>query len=150
MRSDRRPGWHDVVRRHWQKTTGFLLASTEPCVEVRDDELAAIEERRVLVGLSIEDLEAWDPPRSWLLGAVLCPGDSTEPLAAWAKDHDVDPSRVHFYLHPDTPWSALLPWDDAGYPTDQVDDDVDSWTRLHRLFGLALNERVVKDWAGMP
>lgn len=147
--SDRAPGWYEIVRQNWQKTTAHLLADTEPCIKIRDDELEAIEENRVLVGLSFEALDAWVPSGSWMLAILLCPGDDLTRLISWAGEHEIDPSRVHFYLHPDTPWQILEPWRKAGYPTDRVDDDIDSWERLHRLFGLALSERIVKDWSDM-
>lgn len=146
MTVERGPDWARVVRDNWHRTTAYLLASTRPCIEIRDDELDAVRDRRVLVGVGPKDLEDWSPSGSWMLAVILCPGDSTEHLAAWAKEHRIDETRVHFYLHPDTPWDVLKPWDDAGFPTDRVDDDVDSWKRLHRLFGLALNDRVAKDW----
>lgn len=147
MSDGRGPGWYETVRRNWKKTTAFLLAGRHPCLTIRDDELDAIRDNRVLVGLSFEDLEAWSPEGSWMLAVLLCPGDSTEPLVDWAEEHSIDPSRVHFYLHPETSWEVLRAWHEAGYPTDQVDDDIDTWERLHRLFGLALSERIVKDWA---
>lgn len=141
-----KPDFYEVAWKNWKKTTAFLLAGSEPCISIRDDELDAIEGNRVLVGLGFEDLAAWQPSGSWMLAVLLCPGDSTERLAAWAAEHEVDPGRVHFYLHPDTPWRVLETWHEAGYPTDQVDDDVDAWERLHSLFGLALSNRIYKDW----
>lgn len=137
----------EVVRENWERTTAFLLAGSEPCVEIRDDELEAIQGNRVLVGRSFEDLEAWDPSGSWILAVILCPDDSTQRLADWALERGIDAHRVHFYLHPRTSWDALEPWNEAGFPTERVDDDVDSWQRLHRLFGLALSERIYQDWA---
>lgn len=146
MRVNRPPDWHETVRAHWEETTGFLLARSEPCITIRDEELEAIKGNRVLVGVSIKELEGWDFPASWILGVLLCPDDSTERLVEWVDEASIDTTRVHFYLHTDASWDVLQAWHDAGYPTDRVDDDIDSWQRLHRLFGLALNDRVVKDW----
>lgn len=147
MSVDRDRGWYEVVREHWRETTAFLLAESDPCIEIRDAELEAIEGNRVLRGGSFADLEAWEPPASWMLAVLLCPGDSTQRLASWAAKHAIEAERVHFYLHPDTSWEALRGWHEAGLPTDRVDDDIDSWERLHRLFGLALSERIVRDHA---
>lgn len=139
--------WHEAVRRNWRRTTAFLLASTQPCITIRDEELQAIRAHRVLVGVGPDDLAGWEPGASWMLAVVLCPGDSTDALAAWARRHRIDASRVHFYLHPDAPLKVLNGWAEGGFPTDRVDTDVDSWQRLHKLFGLALSDRIVLDWA---
>lgn len=135
-----------MLRQNWEKTTAFLLAGSDPCITIRDEELEVIQGNRVLVGLSFDDLRTWEPSGSWMLAVLLCPGDTTERLATWAAKRDIDTGRVHFYLHPETSWGALETWHEAGYPTDQVDDDIDSWERLHRLFGLDLSEQIYKDW----
>lgn len=67
-------------------------------------------------------------------------------LLAWVKRHRADPARVMFFLHPMVDVEVLRPWRDAGHGTDRV-DVVDSWRRLHRLLGLALDDRVYEDWA---
>jgi hypothetical protein len=146
MSLDRHPDWRATVRANWKKTTAFLMASTQPCIHIRDDELAAIRENRVLVGLGSRDLEAWSPPASWMLAVMLCPGDDTKAVTAWARENRVDFSRVHFYLHPKTDPVALQAWHEAGFPTERADSDVDSWKRLHQLLGLALSDRIASDW----
>jgi hypothetical protein len=138
--------FYDVVRENWKRTTAYLLAGLDPCVEIRDEELEVVQGNRVLVGLSPGDLDGFDPSGVWLLAVLLCPDGSTERLAEWAARREADPSRVHFYLHPDTNWEALRPWHDAGYPTRQVDDDIESWRSLHNLFGLALSNRIYADF----
>lgn len=147
MSLDRHPDWRETVRANWKKTAAFLLASAQPCIKIRDDELAAIKANRILVGLSPRDLQAWSPPASWLLAVVLCPGDTTTEVTAWARKSRADASRVHFYLHPDADRQVLAAWHEAGFPTERVDTDVDSWKRLHQLLGLALADRIVADWS---
>ncbi len=145
MSVDRPTGWTDVVRQYWPQTQGYLLASTEPCLSIREEELAAVRDNRVLVGIGFDELAAWTPPESWLLGVVVCPKDELGPLVSWLKGRKQDAHRIHLYLHPETPWSVLISWQEAGLPVDRVDVDVDSWPRLHKLFGLALNDRVYAD-----
>lgn len=127
----------------WTETRGFLLASTEPCLSIRDEELAAVRDNRVLVG--VDDLADWEPPESWLLGVVLCPGDGVAPLVAWMSRRRRDADRVRFYLHPETPVEVLRPWAEAGLPVRRVQADIASWQQLHKRFGLALNDRVYAD-----
>jgi hypothetical protein len=111
---------------------------------IRDEEFRAVT-GRALVGRGISDLERWQPPMSWILGVIVCPGDSVGPVAAWARRHETDPQRVWFYLHRDVRPEVLAPWEDAGFGPAQV-DFVSDWRSLHKLFGLALNDRVYADW----
>lgn len=141
------PDWHDVVEANWRKTTGYVLALRGPCLKVRDDELAAIQRNRVLVGLSAKDLGAWTPPESWLLAVLLCPGDTVEAIVDWAKRGSVESERVHFYAHKDTdPYAALAAWSDAGLPDPAVDDGITSWKSFHQKFGNDLAIRILEDW----
>ena len=144
MTIERHADWFGVVRTHWRRTTGFLLASREPCLSIRKTEIQAVRGRS-LVGREVQELEGWTPPRSWLLAVILCPGDDVNPIVAWARRHKVDPDRVWFYLHTTTPIEVLRPWADAGHDTAQA-TTVSDWKELHKLYGLALNDRVYADW----
>lgn len=146
MSIERHPDWHETVRANWRKTTAFLLASREPCVKIRDEELEAIQGNRVLVGFGPESLATWTPSGSWLLAVIACPGDDVQAVVDWVKRHRADAERVMFFLHPKADPEILRAWHDAGYPTDRV-DVVSSWRVLHKLLGLALNDRVYEDWA---
>lgn len=148
MTLDRHPDWYTVVRTHWRRTTGFLLASREPCLGIRQAELRAVR-GRALASRDVNDLLDWKPPESWLLAVILCPGDAVQPVLDWVRKHKADPSRVWFFVHRDTDIVLLHPWADAGFPTDQV-DVVSTWQALHKLFGLALNDRVYADWKDIP
>lgn len=141
------PDWHAVVAAHWRKTQAFLLAFREPCIGIVRDELAAIKKNRVLVGLDASRLDAWTPGDSWFLAVILCPGDDITALVAWLGDHQADATRVHFYAHPDTDaFAALRPWAEAALGQPAVDEDVDSWERLHKRFGNDLSVRILADW----
>lgn len=145
MSLDRPPGWTHTVRSNWEKTQGFLLASTEPCLAIRDDELAAVRDNRILVGVGLADLAGWTPSGSWILGVVVCPTDDVGPLVDWMAKQRKDADRVYFYLHPSTKGDVLRPWLEAGFPTHNVSLHIDTWERLHKRFGLALNDRVYAD-----
>ena len=140
------PNWHDVVARNWRKTKAYLLALGEPCVTIRDEELQAIKDNRVLVGLNASALTRWRPAGSWMLAVVLCPGDDIAPLLAWRDRHGLDPARIRFYTHVDTKiWDVLRPWHEAGLPSPVVDTDIRDWRALHERFGLDLSVRILED-----
>lgn len=141
--SKRPSGYHDVVKAYWRQTKGYVLASRQPCIRIRDDEVKHIN--RVLVAQHPDDLASLELPKSWIMAVLLCPGDSTADLAAWARKHRIQPGRVWFFLHPDTDPEALRPWRDVGFRTDQV-AFTSTWEDLHPLFGLALNDQVYADF----
>lgn len=132
-----------VVRANWAKTRGYLLAGREPCIRMRDEEVGNV--RRVLLAVHPDDLSSIKLSRSWILGVILCPGDSSAAVAEWVKTRRALPSRVWFFLHPDTDLAALRDWKAAGYATDQV-DVVASWQEIHPLFGAALSDQVYADF----
>ena len=148
--------WHShpdaatVVRDHWRNREVYLVAQREPCVTIRDDEVANID--RLLSGGMPEDLDAWARPASWFIAVVLCPGDDTQAITAYVREHGLDASRVHFYLHPDTRLSVLSAWAEAGLPLDRVDTagrsgrPIGDWQSLHPLLGLHLNNRILADF----
>lgn len=146
MSVDRHPDWYGTVRANWRRTTGYLLASRAPCLTIRDEEIEAIRGNRILVGVSPEGLSKWTPSGSWLLAVLLCPQDDVAAIVAWTRRHKADARRVHFFLAEGTDPEVLRPWKDAGYATDRV-DVVASWKELHKLLGLALNDRVYEDWS---
>lgn len=141
------PDWHDVVAANWKKTTGFILAREPQCLKVRDEELAAVRENRVLIGLSWSELDGWTPPASWILAVLVCPGDSVNELAAWAHRQKADPARIHFYVHEGADeYTALGSWAQVGLPDPAVDTGMTSWTEFHKKFGLDLAIRILQDW----
>lgn len=145
MTIDRHPDWTTVVRKHWHRTTGFLLAGRQPCIASRDQELAAIQTNRSLVGHELQELLRWRPPESWILGVLLCPGDEVTSVLEWVQKNRVGTDRVWFFLHKRTEHEVMRPWTDAGHPLDRV-DVITNWKELHKLYGLALNDQVYADW----
>jgi hypothetical protein len=140
------PGWRDTVARHWRDTTAYLLALSEPCIGIRDDELEAIKKNRVLVGLEPAALRTWRPSGSWFMAVLLCPGDDLQPVIDWVQAHDVDAGRIHFYIHKAKDvHNFMAAWHEAGLPTEDVDAGIPDWKHLHHLFGLHLSDRILAD-----
>lgn len=119
------------------------MASTPPCIEIRDEEIKKIHRR--LVPLHPQDLEHLQVEDSWLMGVILCPGDGTQQIARFDKRTRA-PKRIRFYLHPDTDISkAFSAWKEAGHKRARF-DFVTSWQELHPDFGRSLNDQVYEDF----
>lgn len=148
--------WHqhpdatDVVREHWHEAECFLVAARPTCIDIRDDEVGAID--RLLHGGSPDDLDAWIRPASWFVAVLLCPGDDTAALVRATERLGLDARRFHFYLHAEASFDALRAWADAGLPLDRVDDagpggtPITDWKALHRLLGLHFNVQILADF----
>ena len=144
------PDWHNVVADHWQKTTGFLLALRDPCLRIRDEELAAIRKNRVLVGLDVAAMHRWTPPASWLLAVLVCPGDDLGPVVDWVRQKRADPDRVKFYLcRGANAFQALAVWEDAGLGEPFFEKGFTTWKDLHKAFGRDLAVRILQDWGAV-
>ena len=140
------PNWHDIVEANWRRTTAYLLALGGPCITIRDNELRAIKANRVLVGMSAADLGQWTPSRSWFMAVILCPGDDLRPVIVWATRHDLDASRIHFYIKQESDLDGFMSqWSEAGFPTDGADSGITTWNELHHLFGLHFSNRILRD-----
>ncbi|HEV8360300.1 MAG TPA: hypothetical protein VGR28_07600 [Candidatus Thermoplasmatota archaeon] len=135
----RPPDYHDVVRRARLRTRVFLVAQTPPCIRLRDE--AARPRGRDYHTALLGDLHALKLPARWLLAVILCPGNGTEALAAWLRQHDADPDRVMFVLHPATDAvAALTGWYAAGFG-----DPVACEARTLKEFAKPLGQ-FVNDW----
>ena len=146
MSIERPPDYYGVVRANVARTRGFIVAERHPCLDIRDREVDSI--RRDLKPAFLTALDGLELPESWLLAIILCPGDNTQVVAAWAKrlaGRDVD--RIRFYAHPEADLNeALGAWVSARLPPPRVDDASD-WREFHRRFGLHLNDRAYQDAA---
>ncbi len=150
--------WHEhpdaslIVRKHWHEAQCFILAEQEPCITIALDEVGNIAENRQLVTGTIKDLENWDPPTSRFIAVLLCPGDDTDALAKHVATNRLDSSRVHFYLHKQAKTESLLPWKEAGFSLDRVDDctpdgrPFTDWGTLHKALGLHFNLQILTDF----
>jgi hypothetical protein len=144
MSLDRPSDYHRVVRANIGKTRGFILAERHPCLDIRNKEVEAIH--RDLQPAFAAKLAGLRLPTSWLFAGILCPGDTTDEVAAWASAlpaRDLD--RVRFYAHPNVDMGeALAGWVEAHLPPPRVDECGD-WKEFHRRFGLNLNDMAYQD-----
>ncbi|HEV8359346.1 MAG TPA: hypothetical protein VGR28_02715 [Candidatus Thermoplasmatota archaeon] len=140
------PGYAQVVRAHHRKTAAYLLATQPDCTRVRDEEIRRV--RRRLEPLVLDDLAAgrFRPRGSWLLAVLLCRGDDTDALAAWATGVSVeDRDRVRFYYRRGTDLAvALRAWVDGGLGA-PLAAEVRDFASFHKVFGKHLHDRVWLD-----
>jgi hypothetical protein len=134
-----------VVRAHRGKTVAFVLADTGTCLDIQRDKVARVR-GRALRAIASSDLGRLRLPASWAMAVVLCPGDTTDALAAWASKLDhADVERISFYEHPDVdPALAYRGWSGAWLPMPNR-DVVKDFASLHRRFGNDLNDRTYQD-----
>lgn len=142
-----RPRWHEVVRAHHRDTEGLVVAQSGRCLELQADERDLVPGRR-FQPLRPADLARRAFPRSWFMGVLLCPGDATDALAAWARDlPPADVDRVHFYYVRGVDLQATLAgWRAAGLPEPAL-NEVRDFRSLHHLFGRHHGDRVYRDHA---
>lgn len=138
--------YRDVVHPRRRDTRVFLVAETPPCIDLRD--AAARPTGRDYRVAELGGLEGVEVPDSWVLAAILCPGDTTAEVVAWLGRHGGDPERVVFFLHPDAdPVVALRAWYDAGHD-DPVVHEAGSWLELARPLGRFVNDWIYVDAVG--
>lgn len=140
------PDFSEVVRAHHSKSVGFVVAASAPCLGIRDDEIARV--RRNLRPVTPPGLPTPPPEGSWILAVMLCPGDDTASVAAWAATlHPSLVDRIRFYHHPDTDLvAALTAWYAAGLP-DPLTAEISDFASFHKQFGLDFNNQVYRDFA---
>lgn len=149
-------GWHDVVRRHYAKTAGYVVAQTGDCLNVQSDETLGPQTRvpgRAFRAMPPTQLAGLSPPKSWFMGIVLCPDDDLRPIVQWfAKLDAADRDRVMLYIHPDVDeHGARVVWEAIGAPAPRTTPFSGSWTIFHHLYGNDFSWRVFQDHgAGKP
>lgn len=135
----------EIIKAHRKDTTCYVLADTGTCLELKAQEVRRVT-GRTLVPLTSARLPG-TPPRSWMLAVVLCPGDDTKRLAAWAlRLRPADQDRIDFYEPQALPQVDAVygAWTEAGLP-DPNRFPVDDLAHLNRLLGLDLNRRILRD-----
>lgn len=126
----------DVIVDHLHDCLGIIVADTEPCIGVH----AAIPaDKRDSRRATQSDLDAAWFRSSYVVAVVLCPGDSTKKLAAFAAKHKLDPDRFHFYHPPGVdPIAALRDWRTAGFHVHSI-EEVDKWGPVNQHFAAHWN-----------
>lgn len=138
------------VRPHLHKTTGYAAASGGDCLKIARQE--AKVPHRAFVAVAIKNLANTIPPQgSWFLGILLCPGDATDEVAAWASTRKSDLARVRFYFRTGVDQvPAMRAWVQAGLPEPLYEEDIDAWPRFHHFFGAHHAIQVYRDHVPQP
>ncbi|HKZ59140.1 MAG TPA: hypothetical protein VJ547_04740 [Candidatus Thermoplasmatota archaeon] len=134
-----------AVAGNHRRMKGWIWAESEPCLSIAKEEV-----RRIRRNLEAVSASRAPPPPSepdwWVLAVLLCPGDTTEAVAAWARQGRAPVAdRIHFYLHPHTnPVEAFAAWYAAGHQ-DPRTAEVEDFATFHKQFGWDLNNQVYRD-----
>ncbi len=146
-------GFAETIRPHLHECLGIVVASTGDCLEIRDEEIKAISDtgNRTFEAYPPDQLPDPAALQSWLMGVLLCPGDRTEEVAAWAKALNVeDLDRVRFYYLSGVDLvEALRAWYAAGLP-DPRTADVEDWGSFHHEFGWDHSNQLYQDLQRSP
>lgn len=133
-------GWHAYVADHHQATTGYVVAQSGECLDIKDQE--TIGPRRRIAGRTFQpirpnDLGSMTLPKSWFMGIILCPGDDLTPILAWMRNlSQENRSRVVLYAHPRYDQAAgMSQLQAAGLHHVRVTDFIGSWGNFHHLYG---------------
>ena len=146
------PDWHEVVRKNWHRTPGYVVAATGDCLDVQAEE--TMGPRGKVPGRAFQAhhpalLQRFHPTGSWFMGILLCPGDDVEAILAWTHDlSPADAERVVFYVHPDVHRSAMNAWHASARP--RIVGFNGTWHDFHRLFGRHHADRVHQDHSMPP
>lgn len=141
------PGWHDIVRKHWRHTPGYVVAASGDCLDVQAKETGG--GRGKVPGRDFRAhppaaLRDFRPSSSWFLGILLCPGDDVTDILAWTRGLGAaDAERVVFYVHPDFDRAAMPDWHASARP--RVVRFSGAWHEFHRLYGRHHADRVYQD-----
>jgi len=129
------PSWTELVRANHRNTLGLVAATSGTCLGIQRGE------SRLVTGRRFRPIHPTALPRlalgdSWFLGVLLCPGDSTNELVAWARTLSRPRlARIRFYFVDGTRLAATLSgWNEAGLP-DVPTFKVDDFASFHKLFG---------------
>lgn len=138
------PDFAKVVGAKHAKSTAYVAASSDDCLRIRDAEAKKVNRR--LKAIAPGDLAAIRFPKSWMVAIVLCPGDDTGDVAAWAKSLSAgELERIRFYLHGRTdPAKAFSEWYRAGLG-DPKTADMEDFNSFHKVFGWDFNNQVYGD-----
>lgn len=141
------PGWHEVVRKHWRGTPGYVLAVSGDCLDLQAEETEG--ERGRVPGRDFRahppgNLHGFRPVGSWFLGILLCPGDDVHEILAWTRSlPSADAERVVFYVHPGFDRAAMADWHSSTRP--RIIGFRGTWRDFHRLYGRHHADRVYQD-----
>jgi hypothetical protein len=145
-------GWHQVVREHFSRTAGYVVAQSGACLDIQSQERKHPKGRvrgRDFQPLTPEALKTLESPGSWFMGIILCPGDNVEPYAKWSAGLDArDRDRIVFFAHPDVSADEIDDaWSRATGSHPQIVPLPKSWAAFHHTYGRLHGDRVFLDHA---
>lgn len=136
-----------LIRAHRFDTTGYILADAPGCLSIQAEEVHRVRGRRLVPLRSKALPPRAQLPKSWIMAVVLCPGDATAALAAWARALPLaDLGRIRFYeVEGVDAGPAYAGWIQGGLPALVLRFPVRDTPEFIRLFGRHLNQRIVRD-----
>lgn len=139
------PSWNEVVRANQERTVGLVVARTEPCLSIQRDEQGLVPGRKFRP-VRPEALAALDLGDSWFIGILLCPGDDTTAVAAWAKSLPRAALwRIRFYhVEGVNVKAALAAWKKADLP-EAPTFIVSGFRAFHKLYGFHHGDVAFRD-----
>lgn len=145
------------VKPHILKTVGYVVAQGGACLDIMRREAAFDPKKRRFRAVEAHLLSGTTFKGSWFMGILLCPGDTTDVIAAWAKARPAaDLERVRFYFHVGTHQrDAMSAWVRAGLPDPLFDEGLAAWGPFHKLYGghhalQAYHDFVARPPTGIP
>lgn len=143
------PNFAEVVRPRFEDCDGIVVAASGECLKIQAQEEDI--PGREFKGLRPGDLDDLELQGSWLVGILLCPGDHTKAIAAWASTlgpSNVD--RVRFYYLPNVDLGdAFEAWYETGL-LDPLTAEVEDWPSFHQTFGRDHSNQVYEDALSYP
>ncbi len=133
----------EVVEPYMGASLGLFVSSREPCIGIASDPPA---KGRLSKRLRPEQLQG-EPrlPQSFVVAVVLCQGDQTGEVAAFAKARNVSPDRFYFFYTIGTDVrAALAGWTAADLPV-LYSFEIKDWKGLNQKFGAFWNNWVHDD-----
>jgi hypothetical protein len=130
------PTASQLVKPHILKTTGYVVAQSGDCLKIMRRE-AALDPKRQFVAVEAHRLGKLAIKGSWFMGVLLCPGDSTDLVAAWARVRPAaDLGRIRVYFHTGTNLHhAMAAWVRATLPDPLFEEDISTWEQFHKVYG---------------
>lgn len=148
--------FHEVVGLHKHGTTLYVLAGGRPCIDWRDHVCGHFpkprrpEYGRLVVCDRLDQAPRLRLPESWAMALLLCSNDDLGPVLPWARRLSAkDRHRIQIFLHPDTPESALQPWNENVDPEARA-RIITSPARLVHAVATHLNNVIYADHAPSP
>lgn len=137
-----------IVEPNMGSSLGLFVAASEPCIGIAADPPA---KGRLSRRLRPQQLQSQpELPRSFAVAVVLCPGDHTGDVAAFAQARKIPMDRFYFFYTANTDVrKALAAWTAARHPV-SYSFEIHDWQGLNKKFGAFWNAWVHDDHCTIP